>query len=145
VKDVTLKDAFFVIPGEPVAKGRPRFRVAGNYAQAYTPKNTVMYENLVAVEYERQCPGVRFEDDEAVAMFIALYYGIPKSASKAKKKLMEDNMIHPITKRDVDHVAKSIMDGLQGVAYKDDKQIATLVVTKQYGNEPRAEVELVLM
>lgn len=35
------------IPGEVIAKGRPKFTSRGGYARAYTPKKTRDYEALV--------------------------------------------------------------------------------------------------
>ena len=36
-----------VIPGVPVAKGRPKFSARGGFARAYTPSKTANYETLV--------------------------------------------------------------------------------------------------
>ena len=52
----------FAIEGEPKGKGRPRVPKSG---YAYTPEDTVMYENLVKVEYKRQCGRVFFDKDSA--------------------------------------------------------------------------------
>lgn len=38
----------FVVPGEPVGKGRPKFARRGNFVTAYTPEKTASYENLVS-------------------------------------------------------------------------------------------------
>jgi hypothetical protein len=37
----------FTIPGQPVAKGRPKFARRGAHVVAYTPAKTASYENLV--------------------------------------------------------------------------------------------------
>ena len=37
----------FVVMGEPVAKQRPRVSTFNGYARAYTPKDTINYENKV--------------------------------------------------------------------------------------------------
>lgn len=78
----------FTIPGEPQGKGRPKFSRRGNIAIARTPEKTVIYENLVRMEYQRQCGNFRFGDDEQLCMTVNAYYAIPKSASKAKKQAM---------------------------------------------------------
>ena len=36
----------FTVPGQPVAKGRPKFTMQGGFARAYTPKKTADYEAL---------------------------------------------------------------------------------------------------
>lgn len=130
----------FCILGEPQGKGRPRFRSAGSYVTTYTPDKTAAYENLVKIEYERQCSGKRFEDGEALDMRIFAYYGIPQSASKKKKTLMLDGLIRPTKKPDMDNVVKVIADSLNNVAYKDDTQVVDTMVRKFYSDTPRVDV-----
>ncbi len=44
-------------------------------------------------------------------------------------------------RRDVDNYNKLILDSLEGIVYKDDKQIQRLLITKDYSPEnPRAEL-----
>ena len=43
----------FTVHGEPKGKGRPRFNTKTGHA--ITPKDTVIYENLVRMEYLNQC------------------------------------------------------------------------------------------
>lgn len=40
------------------------------------------------------------------------------------------------THRDLDNTAKSILDGLNKVAYQDDKQIVDLSITRRWATEP---------
>ena len=68
----------FTVLGEPRGKQRPRMTRNGH---TYTPAETVQYENLVRMEYRRQCSDYRFPDDAALDMRIMAYYAIPKSAS----------------------------------------------------------------
>ncbi len=72
----------FTVLGEPAGKGRPRFTQQG---RTYTPEKTATYENLVKLEYERQCGQYRFPDDAQIDVRITAYFGIPKSTSKKKK------------------------------------------------------------
>lgn len=133
----------FCILGEPQGKGRPRFRSNGSFVKTYTPDKTVAYENLVKLEYERQCSGTRFDDGESLDMRIFAYYGIPKSTSKKKRKLMLDGVIRPTKKPDMDNVVKVIADSLNNVAYKDDTQIVDAMVRKFYSDTPRVVVSIV--
>lgn len=132
----------FTILGEPQSKGRPRFSRAGAYVRTYTPDKTAAYENLVKLEYQRQCKGSRFDDEEYLDMRIFAFYGIPKSASKKKAKMMKDEVIRPTKKPDMDNVVKVIADSLNGVAYKDDTQIVDAMVRKFYSDIPRVQVTI---
>ena len=132
----------FTIPGDPVGKGRPRFSTAGKFAKAYTPAKTVNYENLVKLEYERQCHGLAFDQDVPLDMRITAYYSIPQSVSKRKRELMLDRKIRPMKKADWDNIGKIVCDSLNGIAYRDDVQIVDAQVRKFYGETPRVVVTI---
>lgn len=125
----------FVIDGEPVAKGRPRFTMSG---RAYTPKRTADYEKRVRESYT----GDMFPEDVPLAVHIDAYMGIPKSASKKAHEAMRRGEKRPLKAPDGDNIAKAICDALNGKAYKDDKQVVHLVVSKWYSDIPRAEVRI---
>ena len=76
----------FVIPGPPKGKGRPRFSQVAGHAKATTPKDTVLYENLVRTEYQRQCGEARFEDGSMLDLRVVAYYPIPSSKSKKQQR-----------------------------------------------------------
>lgn len=127
----------FTVLGEPRGKQRPRVTRKGN---TYTPAETVQYENLVRIEYRRQCGDYRFPDDAALDMRIMAYYAIPKSASKKKRQEMLEHRIRPLKKSDWDNVGKIIADSLNEIAYKDDVQIVDGQVRKFYSDHPRVVV-----
>lgn len=138
MKVIAMKVKFTIL-GEPKGKQRPRVTRAG---VAYTPKDTVQYENLVRVEYRRQCNDYRFPDDSPLDLRITAYYGIPKSASKKKRQQMADFQIRPLKKSDWDNIGKIIADSLNEVAYRDDVQIVDAQVRKFYSNRPRVVVTI---
>lgn len=117
----------FTIPGKVQAKQRPRF----NGKFAYTQRETVAYENWVKTCYLEKYKGQKLLEKPLKVKIIA-YYDIPKSTSKKKQKMMLDNEIFPTIKPDVDNIAKSILDSLNGIAYLDDKQVVKLIVEKYY-------------
>jgi Holliday junction resolvase RusA-like endonuclease len=69
------------------------------------------------------------------------YYGVPKSKSKKVAADMLNGHILPTKKPDIDNIAKIILDGLNGIAWDDDKQIVELLVGKRYG-EPSVIVAI---
>lgn len=127
----------FNIPGKIQAKQRPRF----NGISAYTPQKTVNYENWVKACYLEK---YKSNDllDVPLEVHIIAYYEIPKSISKKKKQEMLEDKIRPTIKPDTDNIAKSILDSLNGIAYKDDKQIVSLKVDKYYAEVPSVSVEI---
>ena len=121
----------FVIPGEPCAKGRPRFTRAGH---AYTPAKTQAYEALVQACYA-QSKRLYFED-QGLRVTVCTKFAIPKSASKRRAQDMREGRILPTKRPDADNLAKAICDALNGVAWKDDCQVTHLDVRKRYADEP---------
>ena len=132
----------FTILGEPQGKGRPRFRSAGAFVQTYTPKETVAYENLVKLEYRRQCNDFKFPDGAMLDVRITAFYTIPKSVSKKKRLAMVQHLIRPMKKHDKDNVVKVILDSLNEIAYKDDVQVVDCQVRKFYSENPRVVVSI---
>lgn len=133
----------FTIYGEAHGKGRPRFRKMGNFVKTYTDKDTINYETLVKLSYVDQTgQHPNYFNNEALSMDITIYQAIPASTSKKKQQQMLDGEIHPTKKPDVDNVIKSILDGLNGVAFGDDKQIIEISAIKKYAREPRVEVRI---
>lgn len=127
------------IPGEVVAKSRPKFTSRGGYARAYTPKKTRDYEALVkyyALQLKQQ-PLI-----EAIEVDISVHRVPPKSWSKKKQREALEGIILPVVKSDIDNYCKSIIDGLNGVLFEDDKQICRLIANKVYSEEAKAVVRI---
>ena len=55
---------------------------------------------------------------------------------------MEAGQIQATIKPDLDNIAKAVLDGLNGLAFDDDKQVVSLKVSKRYDHEARIEVEI---
>lgn len=131
---------FFMIPGEPTGKGRPRFTRSGH---AYTPEKTASYEQAVRQAYRAEFPDTEpIPAGVPVAVKIIAGYGIPKSTSKVKAERMLAGEIRPTKKPDADNVAKAICDALNGLAYHDDSQITMLCVSKHYTKNPGCLVRI---
>ena len=131
-------NVYFEIPGEPAGKGRPRFTRNGH---TYTPKETVSYENLVKIIFRQNFPQL-MPSENRLKVVIDAYFTIPKSFSKKKKELAYDALISPTKKPDCDNIAKIILDALNGIAYKDDKQVVKLQVNKYYSEQPCVLVQI---
>lgn len=76
----------------------------------------------------------------ALRMMIVAHYAIPKATSKKQRALMAERLVLPTVKPDADNVAKAIKDALNKLAYRDDAQIAELVVLKVYDPTPSVDV-----
>ena len=125
----------FELEQVPVAKGRPR--LGANHV--YTPSKTILFENIVAIEYRRQFTGLTLEGPVKLTVFLG--YEPPRSLSEKKRQAMIGKLRDK--KPDADNLVKSIMDGLQkGGAYKDDGQVAVMTAWKYYAEEYTIKIVL---
>jgi Holliday junction resolvase RusA-like endonuclease len=129
----------FTIPGQPVAKGRPRSFVRGGHVAHYTPDKTARYENLVKLAGQQAMNG-RPPMEGPVSLTVHAYFAIPASWSRKKQAAAYGGSITPTSRPDLDNVVKSIKDGLNGVAWRDDSQVVTLAAIKRYCATPGVAV-----
>lgn len=137
----TAPSVHFVIPGTPVAKGRPKFARRGNFVTTYTPEKTASYENLVRVKAEeamRNRPVI----EGAVAVCIRLFVAPPASWSLKKQRAALAGEILPTSKPDADNCVKGIFDAMNEIVFRDDKQVVDLVVSKRYALTAMAKIEV---
>lgn len=129
-----------IIDGAPVAQGRPRAVRVGQGVRMYDPAKSRDYKKYVRLTARSQVPNKPLESP--VSVLIKVYREIPKSFSKKRRNQCEEGLLRPVTRPDADNYAKSIIDGLNGVIFKDDSQIVDLTVSKFYSKNPRVEVEI---
>ena len=133
------------IPGEPQGKARPRATMVGGHARVYTPSKTANYENLVRMAYAEQNPGA-LPSSGPIRITIRFLFAPPKAAywpknSKHNGELKEgwEGKRH-VSKPDIDNLVKSVLDGLNGIAFKDDSQIWRVTASKSYSEKPHVTV-----
>lgn len=108
----------FTVPGRPVPKLRHRVRLYGGLSQFYTPKRVREYEEHVG--WCARAAGVQpLPGPVAVRVIIYLARGRPEG--------------------DTDNYLKSILDGLNGIAWKDDQQVEILIARKVMGVPEEAQ------
>ncbi len=129
----------FPIDANPVPKGRPKFSKIGGFVRTYTPRKTSDYETIVR-ETARQAMGPTEVLETPVAVYLYIRLPIPKSYPKKRLEACLRGLERPTKKPDIDNLAKSVLDGLNGVVYVDDGQIVSLHVTKVYSSAPGVDV-----
>ena len=150
--------AHFTIPGNPVAKARARHRAIHTGAfyfnatkgrkeekiipQEYTPKESMVFENLVRTAFVAQFQGQPWSGP--VSIDVVAFIGAPKSLRKWERELVDIECMPHTRKPDGDNVIKAIKDGLRSVAYVDDNLVFDGHYRKIYSNRPRTEVTLSL-
>ena len=127
-----------VVEGTIRGKQRPQFKK--KTGKAFTPNQTISYENWVKQCYIEQSNKLL---QGPIRARIEIYYSVPKSYSKRKIEAIKDGTDYPMKKPDSDNVAKIVLDSLNKIAYDDDKQVVELTVLKRwtFDNE-RIEFEM---
>ena len=129
----------YIVYGEPVGKGRPRFAKRGTFVSTYTPQKTKTYEDEIRM-MAKAAMGASEPLDTPVTVAIYIRVGIPASYSKQKRKDALSGVLKPTKKPDLDNVAKCHLDAIQGIIIFDDKLVVNLHVTKVYAETPAVEV-----
>lgn len=120
----------FTVKGNPVPKARPRTVRKGGRTWSYTPKKVTNWENAIQEEAQKHFPE---PFNGPVALSLAFYLKRPKNRRK-------ENFV--VTTPDMDNLEKAVLDGLNEVAYEDDKYVVVKNSVKLYcrTGEPRIEV-----
>lgn len=141
-----LKNKHYIeVLGQPMGKQRPRACMRGGYAHIYTPKETINYENLIKLTWQEKYPHEMMEG--ALYVSIIASFGLSKSDYKKNGELTKEGnrkvqgIVRPTKKPDVDNLAK-VIDGLNGIAFKDDSQVVALNVVKVYSTQPSLYIEI---
>ena len=118
-----------IVDGKPQGKQRPRFsRISKT---VYTPNKTAKYEKQIAKAYT-DSGGKCIPADGYVSVTVCAFFPIPKSYTKGKRLACKHNVNRPDKKPDIDNIIKAVLDGLNGVAYEDDKQVVEAIGRKYY-------------
>jgi Holliday junction resolvase RusA-like endonuclease len=129
----------FTVYGPPQGKARPRFRKIGNFVQTYTPAKTKSYEDEIKM-FAKAAMGGADLIETPVEVFLYIKNSVPVSYSKKRIQACLSGQEKPITKTDIDNIAKAFLDGMNGIVYKDDRQVVELHATKVYAEIAGVEV-----
>lgn len=136
------KPVTFLVPGEPIGKGRPRVSTIGGHARMFTPTKTANYESLIALFAEKAMRG-RELIAGPVLMELRIVVAVAKSWSKVKTAEALAGEVMPTKKPDADNVLKAICDGINGIVFKDDVQVVNVSMSKRFGETPGVTVRVV--
>lgn len=104
--------------GRPVPKGRPRVTRRGTY----TPAATVIAETSIASR--ARAAGARLHDGD---IQIALEFAFADQRPRG----------------DIDNLVKTVLDALNGIAYRDDRQVVSLRADILVADTPSTRITIV--
>lgn len=117
----------FTVPGPPITKARPRVITQRNgRRRGLTPASTRLAENTVAWRFRQAVQGTDHTVDSLHRWRVDMVFYLPDRRS-----------------RDVDNLAKLILDALNGLAWSDDAQVQIIHATKTLDRaQPRTHITL---
>ena len=105
-----------IVPGEPVPKSRPRL---GRGGRVFTPARTVAFERRVSI-----CAANADIDILTGPVSVRIFISLPLTKSGHERK----------GRGDIDNYAKSVLDGLNKIAFIDDNQVKILYCERVIGS-----------
>jgi Holliday junction resolvase RusA-like endonuclease len=133
-----------VIPGTPVAQGRPRLTTMGGFARAYDPKKSRDWKAIVKEFAIKAMIDQGFEEPFTgpLRMWVKCIMPLPKSSWRKRTPIQEE---WNTKKPDADNLYKGIADALEGIVYHNDSHISEVHILKrtaEQGKGPKTMIEI---
>jgi Holliday junction resolvase RusA-like endonuclease len=134
------------LPGDPVPKGRPRFRAVTphsgrSFVSVYTPAKTKAFERALAT-MGRLAMRSKPPLDGPLQVTVTAFLSIPTSWSNKKRDAALAGIVRHVGRPDADNFQKSAWDALNSIVWRDDSQIVDARVIKLYAETPALRVEV---
>jgi Holliday junction resolvase RusA-like endonuclease len=123
------------VDGAPVSQPRPRVTNRGTYM----PPEYIAYRDMVGWA-ARGALGLWEVDAEGRYSLILNFYLKPQKTTK-KNPMPDDERKAKKHRNDLEKLAGTVMDALEGVLYYNDEQVDHLLINKWAGRNPRVQIE----
>lgn len=131
----------FIVPGPPTPKERPKLN---KFGRAVTPEKTLAAERRVE-EITTSAMDGREPFFGPIRLFVTMVFETPSSWNKQEREDAISGLMPHVSTPDMDNVEKMVCDGMNGVVYYDDSQVAEKHSFKRYGVGNRIEVTAEVM
>lgn len=129
------------IPGNPIAKARPRFARREKFVRTYNPQETE--EGLFVARFHNQA-GITSPLTGPLIVMCEFHmrrpknhYGTGKNSERLKPSVSKYHTQTP----DTDNLTKFVLDALNGYAWVDDCQIIATNAVKRWADDfPKTEI-----
>lgn len=115
---------------------RPRYTQWG----VYNSKEYKAYKELLTRQIKAKCD-THFAD-KPLSITMTFLFKLPKQLTKANRDYRLSIGGGVMITKDVDNLAKAVLDSMNGVVFNDDRQVISLTSTKLYTTD---EAELILI
>lgn len=129
-----LRQAYFVIPGDPIPLARARFG------------NNKVWDSQKQIKFgfgaQLQTQFIGHDQFKGPVRLDIDFYFKPAQSISEKKKLEKYGQWHAI-KPDISNLIKFVEDVATGILFHDDCLIATLSASKHYDDNARTEITII--
>ena len=130
----------FTIDGPPVYKDRPRVHTFTGAPVIHASPRNVKDERRIA-DIARRAFGDRDPWTGPVRLTVTAIFALPQSWPKRyRDAIAAGATVYHDQKPDKDNIEKLVMDGCNGILWRDDSQVAIGALLKRYGAPERIEV-----
>ena len=129
-----MNELILQIPGNPIAKKRPRFARRGKFVSTYNPQESE--EGKFICLMQNQIKHDPVPAGTPIALKLEFHMPYPASISKKKK---ESGLFHT-KKPDLDNLIKFVKDCANGILWHDDSQVVRVEAVKQYRDNPATQI-----
>ena len=142
----------FSVPGEIQGQGRPRTQVIKTkdgkaFAHIYDDPRDAANKHLIQ-SYAHDAmlkagySGLANPTSAGIAVDMIAFIRIPKSMPKKNIQKALSGEIRPLRKPDLDNVAKAVLDAMNSVVFRDDKDVTQMTIRRYYGDKPKVSVRV---
>ena len=121
-----------VIPGKPIAQGRPRLSKRGRFVSVYDPNSKE--KKHIREQLESYKKPISFEYPRISFIF---HLPIPKSIPKRELEVYNSGKLKHVKKPDIDNLIKLYLDCLDGIIIHADQKVSLGPCVKVYHPEPK--------
>lgn len=129
-----MKEIHLIIPGNPIAKKRPRFARRGKFVTTYNPQGTEEGKFICLMQNSSKHDPI----PAGTPIHLRLFFSMPIPSSFLKKKI-EAGIFHT-KKPDLDNLIKFVKDCANGILWHDDSQVVSVEAMKCYSPKPSTEI-----
>lgn len=131
----------FFVDGVPIPQGSMSAFIRGARAVVIDQKSPRLkpWRQMVNVKARDYFPAPLEGAVEASLEFFLPHprYHYTKTGAKSSRY-----RIYPPVKPDLDKLVRAVLDGLTGVAFRDDAQVVTIQASKTYGIRPGVQISI---
>lgn len=134
----------FYVMGTPVAMPRPRVvRTPSGKTRTYNSSKSSTYKQMIKIHAKNAMNKAhKSMTERPLKVSITFVFAPPKSYTKKKLKAIEEGALYYTKRPDLDNLAKTILDACNNVVYKDDSQVVTLSLNKEYGHADHVKINI---